>query len=192
MGVRINLARAKWAKRFDECLRESPSAQKSLHILLSHGVNRHVLLDFLQWYTRTNLQPLRTWAGAMARELSKVQLLSRRLADRLEKGLPAFEMGGLTAWQSSRETVAIESLRHTAEYAEDLGKHYKEISNLKGKARNEEILVHLSLTVEAQTGTPHWSDLAYLLEVAFAIRGDDRELWDQDRVRKTAPRGGPG
>lgn len=187
MVVRINVARQAWPKKFDARLRESPSAQESLRILLSHGLDRPVLVDFLGWYTNASLQSLRTWAGAMARKLSRVQSLSRKLADELDEGVPDFQMGGLTAWQISKEFVAIESLRRVSESTDDLGKHYKEISNSKGKGMNEEILVHLCLQVEAQTGSSHWSDIAYLLEVAFAAQGK-MEHWDPDRLRNIVAR----
>jgi hypothetical protein len=191
MVVHANQARRRWAQRFDECLSGFPFAEESLRLLASNGVDRHVLIDLLGWYTSPGVQQdlgtIRAWAGTTAAKLLKVQKLARKLAKELAGVLPDFEIYGLTAWQSSKELAAIHSLRSAAESADDLRKHYKEISSRRGKGRNEEILVHLCLTVEAQTGTQHWSDIAYLLEVAFAVRGNIED-WTPDSLRKIVER----
>jgi hypothetical protein len=104
----------------------------------------------------------------------------------LTADLPDIHMAQ-TAFESLHENKAIQALDDAAANLEPLLQHYKAISSQKGKARNEEILVYLCLSIEVITGRPHWEDLAYLLEVAFESHGQSED-WDEDAVRKIVSR----
>jgi hypothetical protein len=191
LPVRISeFTMGEWPRNFHAKAKEHHGAIESLRLLAAEGMDNRNVLECLYHYSHPvsvkRLRALRKWAGDMAKQMAKSEKAVRQTADELAGELPYFQMSQ-TAWQTYTEAGTIESLLNAAECLAKLGKHYQKISSQKGKARDEETLVYLSLKIQAITGRPHWGDLAYLLEVAFQTHGQYME-WDKDSVRKAVQR----
>ncbi len=190
MPVIVNLVERKpWAKSFFEHLNESQPA-KCAYERLEPACGRATLLSYLYVYTSPTAGKTRAYfkaeAGrkkqALAR-LSKLVTRTSREADKLvsaDDGLHAEIGDSLQA--GLRETLSMYQGRLAA-----LQRVYKKRASLKGQNRDEQYLIILWLRIKHRTGSPHYGDLAYILEAAYA--GHGREVYlDADAVRKIIKR----
>jgi hypothetical protein len=180
-----------WQKSFKDVLKRHPFATQSFENLKGEGFKEAALVRFLYEYSHPSSvkaqRATRKWAAALAKQLAKTEKLMRKSADDLESCIDRVELGFATQLQTFSEKPTVHTLRTAAECVGNLREHYKRVSSQKGKARDEEQLVYLCLLVEGATGRPHWEDLAYLLDAAFAAHGENED-WDEDALRKVVTR----
>ena len=74
-----------------------------------------------------------------------------------------------------------------AAYLHETIKVLKRFFTAKRKPHDDEFLIVLWLTIKAESGNPHWGDIAYLLESAFYVSGFD-EHFDSDKVKQRIKR----
>lgn len=180
-----------WFRKFDVALRQNSYTEQALSSLEGAGIDRRTLLYFLHRYSDPSSikhqRALRRRAGRAAVPLMKLVRDMRRAADEIASAAAdlAARPGAL---QSYEESSVIDGLRMAADRVDDLSKRYKRFSSQKGKARDDEALVFLCLKIKAKTGRAHLEDLAYLLDIAFSVSGNDDQEWDEDSLAAVVKR----
>ena len=185
--VKTNEALLNWPGTFAKVAKQHPAAKESIALLKAEGLDADVLIGMLYYCTNTrsvqSLRRIRKWAGGMAQLMAETEESLKGTADQLEKNFEDFWLAAPTPWQVYSEPRMIAKLRSVASELPALYEHYKQLSSQRGESRDEEGLVRLCLYVEASTGRPHWSDIAYLLEVAY-LAHRVREEWNEGKLRK--------
>jgi hypothetical protein len=180
-----------WRDAFFDYLEAVPQA-KTAYESLEDGCGRTTLLSYLHLYTgpiirgyvqhqKSEAQRTRKALERYLRLLKKTGKESKGLTQGTEGDVLCAQIG--TSLQCEFETV----LNKYAERLAALCKEYAKRASQRGKNRNEVYLVLLWLWIKHRTGEPHWGDLAYVLEAAYAAQNQEVHL-DAFAVRQIVRR----
>jgi hypothetical protein len=165
---------------------EITAAQEALDFLAAGGMARKHVASVLFWYTDPDSAYLQDRITKLAKtHVPMLGAIQRELWD-CHRSLAQSDEDRMTApspWPVDVIDEVAEEMLEASAMAGNLADKLRAFTSAKGKLRNEEVIVSLCLEVQALTGKPHWTDIAYLLEAAWRTRGR-REVWNEDRLRK--------
>jgi hypothetical protein len=179
-----------WELRFTSYLKEHERSAESLRTLEEEGIPHNWLLDVLQIYADPNRRAddqarYRTAALATKRAIDKLM----KALNKASESVKAFQASCDPSLLGDRLAIRdqLQSLKETLasgiEHLNEVSIENAKLASSKGEGISEEWLVHLVDGIEAATGTPHWSDVAYLIEAAYTAH-NRRINADRDLVRK--------
>jgi citrate synthase len=145
----LDANRQKWNTRFERALKDSPRTMKALDRAIRSGFSRDQIFDDLHKYTQDN--PMRQVGVKVLR--IKMRKQGKRELDSTIKRLKDFKR-----LADKLEEVLTLITEYRAEYLKQ--------GTLRGKERDDSIIVRLALQIEDRTGSPAHSDLAYLVTAA--------------------------